>query len=365
MDFSLLEAALFICPMCKKITFITNDFFNQKLKIDLKDSKTNQNYQSNSSFSSKSLKTKQILIYKDRGKWKYYNEFNDLCKKLNSYPFLHFPVCSNCSYILFKHLNTMTQSTYSEIEILKKLTESEFLIVKNRLKSKIEENNNDIKKMKNNMNNNQQQTKEILKNKKDDCNNKQNDVLLPFYKRSQPVSPHFILASSFYISHYEQIGTINDLRLGLYYYEYIPVQEVNAALVEVCHLILNLSRILKRGNIDLKLSSNVLLPKKDSHGKIDYSLSLAITGYDHKRIQLFNEAIFILFSYVQSLYMISDGIFDPLSTPPYPIDLKEKKIGDYLFEVYTENLAMWNFPMKLLLLNLKCIQTQILMRDDL
>ena len=72
----------------------------------------------------------------------------------------------------------------------------------------------------------------------------------------------------------------------------------------------------------------------------------------------------MLFECVTSLYMIGKT-FDPMSTPPFPINIEEKTIGDFHFEVSCDNFKMWCIPMKLLLINLKCIQTQILMRDDI
>ena len=357
------EAALFICPMCNKLAIITDDFFESNKETT--ENSPGQFSPYNSLITSKKKKSKKgviVDIIQDTTQWQYIDELERLMEELQAYSFLHFPVCPFCSHMLVKRIMATIEMTRKDTEILSDLTKESIDYLLEEIKEKIAtiHKQNHVMKLVN-----QSSPKELSSSQSSESLIPKQKRIPQFFEKTPPTSKHFILASTFYISYFEQIGTINNMRLGLFYQEYVPIQEVNGALFEVCHLILNLSRILKRGNIDMKLSSTVLFPKQDQTGNITYSLPLAITGYDSKKLQVFNEALFILFSYVVSLYMIKEGVFDPLATPPYLIDLKNKRIGEYSFEVSTDNLSIWNFPMKLLLLNLKCIQIQVIMRDDL
>ena len=352
------ESAMFICPNCNRLSVINDEFFEFKSDSPCASPGSFQSSSLTSRGKKKKLKRGVLIdVVLDTSRWANIEELNELEKDFEKYEFIKFPLCPTCAHRVQKHISSLTSMMTTDTLTMQDMLKQPKDYFINQLKSKMEKSKSEISIMRDIISKKNAPTPML---KHSDIYKVHSDPIPQFFTKPSPPSKHFILASCFFISHHDEVGIINNMRVSLYCYEYVPVWEINAAFVEICHLIVNMARILKRGKINFKCTSTVLFMKEDGT-----QIPLAIVAYDQKKMQIFNEALCMLFDSVRSLYIISDTMFDPFSTPPYSIDMSERKIGGYKFEVSTENLAAWNQPMMLLLLNLKYIQSQILMREDI
>jgi hypothetical protein len=162
----------------------------------------------------------------------------------------------------------------------------------------------------------------------------------------------FSLFRAFFISHFRHFGTINGLRLGTLPSVVVPAWEIECAFALLGGLLMGIYGILELKRNDFKIGSSLSV-------KLENGSFLEISGgfQSSKSIDAFNEAM-------ESLFRICFRIFHEPQMGrvgimlPNQIDPSDNTIGGHSFLYEKANPENWTLAMKLLLWDLKYIQTR-------
>lgn len=351
------EGIVFICPICEKLSAITDDFFALDSHNESPGTPSSSPFDLRKMSFKRDKKTKQkfnieLDFYLDLYKWEKYQDFDELRCSLTKHDLVDFPVCPNCAVVLNQRVRVMNCALKEKVQRINEMDENKFTDEISYYKQMIKQSQAQIKAMSSAM--------KMLPKQRDLSASSFIELPDDFdYQKEriglEPEHSSFILCSAFYISHFEHYGIINGIRIGITSPDVVPLEELNAGLVVLSHLILNLQRVLGRTPTNFIFSDIVSI--QNENGDI-YPLSL--TNLDPKKFPIFNTALHHLMCAVCSLYIVN-GQYEPLLTPPFMINLEKKTINNLAYELKPGHIQSWCMPMKLLLLDIKCIQTQIVL----
>ena len=278
--------ALFICKCCGKLGIIPDFLKKENQSENLTISTSPSKLRIKLIQKSVSIDTSINLQDLDQ-----YQNFLQLVQETDCEETHSLPLCPHCLHRKLVQINSMIHQIKLQTQVLREFTKEEFDSLKETAQKQIQIYKTNTIAMKKyiDLPNKQMISLPITKSDLELDKN----VLKP-YEDINIDSKYSLFNHLFDIDLKEQMGHINGLRLSIFHQEFIPLSELNSALMVICFLIQNFSRILNRNQVNIQFGATayVELPlKPNSPPEI---IPFSLQGYDNKSIRLFNVAIHVL-----------------------------------------------------------------------
>ena len=327
-----LENCLYQCKICGKLFLLNKNIFI--------------NNESNLNINKKRNENKKIILFKNLNKLNYIKEFKEFQNLLNKFDF---PFCSNCSVFIQQRILSINKLIYHQIEELTKISLQPLTILISTPVRLIDSTKKQIEAMNDTLNK-KIEPRISINNFIDIIQPKKNNKNL---KEFLPKSSIYLICNIFYIGHFGHYGTINGIKIGINLNDNLSKNELNNGLFMIGHLVYLLNKYLNKEINNLEINTNIILYENGEN-----PIQFYLKSFEIQKINNFNIALNRFFNIIYSLYTIN-GQYDPLITPPFLINLNSKTINGLKYEIDIQNPNLWAEPMKLLLLDLKIIQTKL------